>query len=509
MSRRSAVVAAIAVLAAALSLVPASAVSVDPASLPYDPAHVLVRFDAGTGSAERAEAHRLIGSHVVNRFASLGIDVVALPDGLAAPDAVARYARDARVEHASLNKKLFKLSTPGDTLFGQQWGFHNTAQSVSGSLVRGVADADIDAPEGWTAAYGAGSFPTSGGTLVAVLDTGIDLGHTDLMGKVRHCAGATSAVGVVVEGACQDDNLHGTHTAGTVAANTNNTVGVAGTAPNAELAIFKFLNAAGVGFLADEIAGLQWATARGAKVFSMSYGSYDPDSNEEKALQNAYNAGVLPIAAAGNDYDSTKNYPAFYNVVMSVASHNQADAISDFSNCNGDVEIAAPGEDVWSTLPGNSYGPLSGTSMATPHVAGVAALLMWKKGTSNVQTRNLMVNSAEAVASTGGRSACNGIKRVNLASALGSGDTTPPAPGGIAGTVTDQQAKTPLGGATVDCGTGGTATTASNGTYSLSNVPAGSYSCTASKSGYRSKTQSVGVSSGQTAVADFALRASR
>lgn len=475
----------------------------------YDPAHVLVTLDRNVTASQRSALHAALGTSVVNRFDRWNIDVVALPDGLDALTAVDRYRRDGRVADASLNKVLRSRSAPNDAAFSNQWGFHNTGRPVAGSFVTGVPDADIDAPEAWTAAFGAGAFESTGGTLVAVLDTGIDLGHVDLLNKVKYCAGSTNAVGIVVEGQCQDDMFHGTHTAGTVAANTNNTAGVAGTAPNAELAIFKFLNAAGVGFLADELAGLQWSIERGAKVFSMSYGSYEKDDAEEQAMKDAVAAGILPVAAAGNDGDDTKNYPAAYASVMSVAAHNAADTISDFSNCNADVEIAAPGEDIWSTFPGNSYGVISGTSMATPHVAGAAALVMSERGLTNTQTRNVLVNSAVPVASSGGRSQCNGYKRVNLAAAIGSGSTQPPeppAPGAIAGRVTDQSNGAALQGATVSCGTAGSATTASDGTYSIGNVTPGSYTCTASRSGYRNKNQNVTVTSGQTSTANFALR---
>jgi thermitase len=476
----------------------------------YHPSTLLVTFPAGIDRVARDAVHGRLGASVARTFDDLGIDVVRLPDGLDPRAAVSLYERSPLVAEASLNKVIRSASVPNDSLFGDQWGFHNTGQSVTGSFVRGKDDVDIDGPEGWTVAFGSGSFESSGGKRVAILDTGIDRAHVDLLGKVVACAGATSALGIVVNNACDDDGAHGTHVAGTVAANTNNGIGVAGTAPNAELAIFKFLNAAGVGFLADEIAGIEWAhqTAR-ANVISMSFGSYEPDDGEQKALRDAWNAGILLVAAAGNDFDDTKNYPAYYSEVMSVASVNAADAVSEFSVCNSDVEIAAPGEDIWSTFPGNTYGVISGTSMATPHVAGIGALVMSERGLTAQQTRSAIVNSAEPIASTGGRAACNGIERANLAAALG-GSTEPPPPsepGAIAGTVTQSgKSKSAIAGATVDCGSAGATTTGTDGSYLLSSVPVGTYTCTASASGFHPKSQSVTVSSDSTTVADFALR---
>lgn len=493
------------VIAAALAIAAAPASAATPA---HHPTSLLVTFEPG---ADRAAVHAALGARVANRFPELGIDVVTLPRGLAAVDALARYEARPGVAGASLNKVVRALSSPNDLQFGDQWGFENTGQAVTGSLVRGRSGFDIDAPAGWTSAFGAGAFSASGGTLVAVLDTGIDLGHVEFVNKVKRCASATSALGVVTENTCADDNLHGTHTAGTVGALTNNTTGVAGTAPDAGLAIFKFLNAGGVGFLADEIAGLRWAKAAGAKVFSMSFGSEQSDSSEQAAIKDAA-ASALLVAAAGNGYDDAPNYPAYYAEVMSVSATNQAGAIADFSTCNADVEIAAPGEDIWSTFPGNAYGVISGTSMATPHVAGAAALVMSETGQTPSQVRTTLRNAATDDVDEAGRKNCVSQRHLNLASALGGGGGTepPPAgPGAIAGKVFDAKSKAALASASVDCGTAGSATTGADGRYALADVPAAAYTCTASRTGYASKSQSVSVASGATTTADFGLRAQR
>ena len=389
------------------------------ASGSYDRRHILVGWDRDASASAKNSALAEVAGKLANRLGSLDVDVVSVPAGMTAADLIEEFEAHPLVDYAELNSKVSISSEPSETLWRDQWGFHNTGQPVTASLVRGTADWDIDAPEAWTKAYGAGSFPTAGGTRVAIIDTGIDRTHVDLLSKVKACASALAAVGVVVEGTCSDDNFHGTHVAGTVAATTNNGLGVAGTAPDAELAIFKALNAAGVGFVSDIAAGIDWSWRKaGAKIISMSLGAEQGTSTEQRAVRDAANAGILLIAASGNGYDDVPNYPANYPEVMSVASFNQAGVISDFSTCNPDVEIAAPGEDIWSTFPHNTYGVISGTSMATPHVAGAAALVMSELGLDAAQTRTKLKSSAVSGLSTGGRRECASYPALNLNNAL-------------------------------------------------------------------------------------------
>jgi thermitase len=508
--RSAALLAALALVVGLVLAAPGERAHAEAQGPPHHADTLLVSFAPGTAASSRAAAHAAQGARVENRMEWLDLDVVRLRSGDSPAAAAARYTRNPNVAYAHPNWEVRLLSTPNDTLFRDLWGLHNTGQAVTGSLVRGVADADIDGPEGWSAAFGTGSFPSSGGVRVGVLDTGIDQAHVDLLGKTKACASALSGLGLVTSGSCADDNLHGTHVAGTIGAIANNGIGVAGAAPNAELAVFKALNSAGSGFYADVIAGIRWLrTTGGARIVSMSLGG-PQDKSLDSELSNAYASGTLLIAAAGNDGDSTPNYPAYHRDVVSVAATDAADKRAYFSNCNADVEIAAPGVDIWSTAPGNSYVAISGTSMATPHVSGVAAMVMWKLGLDHAKTRS-QLNSTAVDLGANGRDTCFGFGRVNLAAALGSGgggtptEPTPTEPGAIAGAVTAVKGKSAISGATVDCGSAGRATTGADGSYLLGSVPVGSYTCTASAAGYRSKSSTVSVSSGTTTTANFQL----
>ena len=407
MTPRRALGAAVAIAFAAVAAVPSGAVAQS-----YDPDTVIVKFEPGTPGKTQNAALDVPGvGETIGRIDGVGANVVAVRSD---PATVSRrLSRNPNIAYAEPNYVMSIGATPNDLLYPDEYGLHNTGQTG------GLPDADIDAPEGWDAA-GLSAFPNTGGARVGIIDTGIDPAHPDLAGKTVACASSASSGTLITNGVCTDDNGHGTHVAGTISANTNNEIGVAGVGFNAPLVICKALaTAAGVGLTSDIANCLNWtATQPGVKVISMSLGGGD-NATLKSAVQNANARGVLLVAAAGNDGDSTLNYPAAYPEVMSVAATTDSDQRASFSNANGDVEIAAPGENVLSSFVGGTYLQLSGTSMATPHVSGVAAVVFGRMPTATAaQVRNTLTSTADDLG-TDGRDPVFGFGRVNLCTAVG------------------------------------------------------------------------------------------
>ena len=221
------------------------------------------------------------------------------------------------------------------------------------------------------------------GIKVCVIDTGVDYTHPDLTERYK---GGYDFINNDTNP--MDDHRHGTHCAGTVCA-TDNDFGVVGVAPEVDLYACKVLNSKGKGSSADVAAGIDWATENDMDIISMSLGG-SGDELEKIACEAAWEAGLVIVAAAGNSGPGTANnhYPAAYPECISVGATDQNDQIANFSSTGSTVEVSAPGVDVKSTKLGGDYLSLSGTSMATPHVAGVAALLMQMMPTAdNVKIR--------------------------------------------------------------------------------------------------------------------------
>lgn len=227
------------------------------------------------------------------------------------------------------------------------------------------------------------------GIKVAVIDSGIDYSHEELKGQYY---GGKDFVNN--DDDPMDDNGHGTHVSGTIAAIAGNGIGVVGVAPGVKIYALKVLNASGSGDFSDIVAALQWCQSNGIQVTNNSYGSSsDPGITVQQAFENAYGSGILHIAAAGNagkfnGRGDNVGFPAQYASVMAVAATDSSDTRAYFSSTGPTVEISAPGVGILSTVPGGSYDSWSGTSMASPHVAGVAALVMASDLTlSNTEVR--------------------------------------------------------------------------------------------------------------------------
>jgi thermitase len=382
-----------------------------PASASAATGQVLVKFKSSASSALKSDL--LAGANVTGKVQRIGVTVATSSNAAAL---VQRLNRSRHVVYAELDQVMRASAIPNDAQFGALYGMHNTGQTG------GTPDADIDAPEGWDLAGAAVNYK------IGIVDTGIRSTHQDLSGKVVNCAATTAGFLGLFGGdpvpqesrGCADDNGHGTHVAGTIAAKANNGVGVAGVSYNSPLGICKALHGpAGAGSTAGVANCIVYLADRGNKVISMSLGG-----GNSSTLQNAVNYAVntrdaLLIAAAGNDGNSTLNYPAGYANVVSVAATDDNDSRASFSNANSDVEIAAPGVDILSTWSSNdsSYNTISGTSMATPHVSGVAGVIRARNPTFTwSQARSKLQTSVDDKGAAG-RDAQFGFGRVNLVKA--------------------------------------------------------------------------------------------
>jgi thermitase len=345
---------------------------------------------------------------VLGHIAGIGAQVVQVAGD--AKSAAAALNRSSAVLYAEPDYTLHASAVPNDPLYSQYYGL-----------------SQMQAATGWDEA-GLGSFPTGNGVKVGIVDTGVDQTHEDLVGQTVDCAGVNSfgipgLVGgedpTIVNGKCTDDNDHGTHVSGTVAAIANNGKGGAGVAFNSKLSECKALSASGSGSTAGVANCIVWASQQGDRVISMSLGG-SGSTTLQQAVDTAWNNGngALVLAAAGNDGNSTVSYPAGYPDVVSVAAVDSSNAHASFSNVNSDVEVSAAGVKVMSTKRGGGYEELSGTSMATPNAAGVAALIAYHNPSwTAAQIRSKLDSGVDDLGAPG-RDPTFGFGRVNLAKAL-------------------------------------------------------------------------------------------
>jgi hypothetical protein len=292
-----------------------------------------------------------------------------------------------------------------------------------------------------------------------------------------------------------DDNGHGTHVAGIIAAENNNT-GVVGVAPEADLYALKVLDRTGSGYVSDVIAAIQWATDPNGDgdnsdkmdIINMSLGGNNNEWLFAACLLAYELDGLILVAAAGNG--GSVIYPAAYYSVIAVSAIDSDDNLASFSSTGSEVELAAPGVYIYSTYKGGGYATISGTSMASPHVAGTAALVIWS-GVTDIDGKCGLANEVKAclfdtAQDIGLSPEEQGYGLVDAAKAAGV-DT--PLPGAIAGKVTDADSIAIEGATVVVEGTSLSATADANGYYEITNVSVGIYTVTASADGYENDSQ--------------------
>ncbi|MBA6354863.1 MULTISPECIES: S8 family serine peptidase [unclassified Colwellia] len=361
-------------------------------------------------------------------------------DNISVKSALEKLRKNPAVLYAEPDYIVHASVTPDDSSFADLWGMNNTGQGG------GVADADIDAPEAWDISTG------SHDVIIGVIDTGVDHTHPDLMANVWTNPAEISGDGIDNDGNGfiddmhginaitgvgdpMDDAGHGSHVSGTIGATGNNGLGVVGVNHNVSIIGCKFLSASGSGSLSDALTCIDYFVdlknnGINVRATNNSWGGGGFSQALSDAITSSEEANILFVAAAGNDAydnDAQSSYPSGYphDSVLAVASTTRTDSMSSFSQWGlTTVDLGAPGSDILSTVPGGGYASYSGTSMATPHVTGAAALA-WSVNPelSAIEMKALLMSSGDDNAALAGKTVSG--KRLNVNNALNDADPTP------------------------------------------------------------------------------------
>ncbi|WP_427133462.1 S8 family serine peptidase [Pseudarthrobacter sp. S9] len=382
---------------------PSNAVTTSSAGTQSSPiaGQIMVKFRDNGAAAGVLRQHGLSQGAGIG---STGAHLIKVPAGKEL-QLIEALSRNPAVEYAEPDELV--TAATADEYFPRQYALQNNGQSFTNTagglaVAGGTVDADVDAVEAWNVTTGTG-------TKVAVLDSGVASDNTDIAPKVVARANFSDAT------TSEDNYGHGTHVAGIIAAIANNTIGVAGVCPDCTILDGKVLNDSGSGSTSGIANGINWAVSNGAKVINMSLGLRVSSQTLETAVNNAWNQGAVIVAAAGNTGTQSKIYPGAYANVIAVAATDNTDAKASFSTYGAKVvDVAAPGVNVYSTFPNHpfylgtqngrsqGYDVASGTSMASPIVAGVAALA-WSSHSGATQTsvRANVESTADKIPGTG------------------------------------------------------------------------------------------------------------
>jgi subtilisin family serine protease len=406
-------------------------------------AEVLVRFRAGVTQDAIEKIAQRLNDQIEDRIEAVeGLEVIEDEDGKSADEIAAQYSTLPEVEYAEVNNEIMLDHDDGghrhihadDEMFFRQWGLFNSGQQG------GKPGADISAMRAWAVTKGSDS------VVVAVLDSGVDYSHPDLASNIWARPANVPAYqdddltnGIVDDlhgfnlvddnGDPMDENGHGTHCAGIIGAEGGNALGIAGVNWAVKIMPLKFMDADGIGTTKDAIEAINYVINRkragvNVRVISASWGSITKSRSLEDVIRKAGDEGILFVAAAGNassDNDKTPHYPSSYDLanVISVAALNRNDQLASFSNYGiRSVHVAAPGEEIISTWLEHSFEEKRGTSMATPFVSGVAALILAQNPNMSVtDLRAQLLNSVDKLASLKRKVSSGG--RINAAKAVG------------------------------------------------------------------------------------------
>ncbi|MEJ2736734.1 MAG: S8 family serine peptidase [Anaerolineae bacterium] len=386
----------------------------------FAPGQLLVRFRSWVPDRRSSAMLAAQGTSPLRRIEALDVDVLRLPPDLPVEEAAAVFARMPEVEFAEPNYILQAVAAPAAEV-EDQWGLQM-----------------IQAPPAWDL------IETPDPVLLAVVDTGVDRTHSDLAGNIWANPGEVPDNGLdddengfvddtwgwdFVNGDNDplDDMMHGTAVS-SLAAGVQDGAGVAGVCPWCQIVAVKVLNSAGSGTLDMVAEGIIYAADLGAQVINLSLGAAAGSQTLESAVDEAWDKGALVVAAAGNDGTEVLFYPAAYDNAMAIAATNDQDRRACLSNYGeGFISVAAPGEAIETAIPGQGYGTYSGTSLAAPHVVGLAGLLLSQEpGLSNAEIRTRIENTVEDLAPVG-TDAYYGAGRINAYRAV-TGDDTPTTP---------------------------------------------------------------------------------